>query len=165
MLHSITWGQFGLVIFIGLVLYYGYVVVRYYGRELSGFAQGNKNRQDRKGAKLEPAEEAKGAVTGGTSVGDQAAGQGSMFSERAAVEGQTPELFKVMEKVIVLLRQVVSEAAATGVRREELEDRIRMLLSGYRQLVKTPYQVSVNNFISRACATNFSLRLTDAEIG
>lgn len=69
-----------------------------------------------------------------------------------------------MEKVIVLLRQMVSEAAATGVRREELEDRIRMLLSGYRQLVKTPYQVSINNFIQRTCTTSFSLLLSDKEI-
>jgi hypothetical protein len=63
-------------------------------------------------------------------------GQGKIFPDTAV--GETPELFKVMEKLIVLLRQEVIEAAATGVRREELEDRIRMVLSGYRQLMKTP---------------------------
>ena len=89
-------------------------------------------------------------------------GQAALFP--GDKEGETPELFKVMEKVVKLLRQMFGEAAATGVRREELEDRIRTVLSGYRQLVKTPYQVSINNFIQRSCTTAFSLLLSDSEI-
>ena len=169
MLHSITWGQFGLVIFIGLVLYYGYVLLRFYGREMRGFAQGKKNGADWKAAAREqaraapePAKVGPAGVVIGQRPQRMESGQGKIIPETAM--GETPDLFKVTEKVIMLLRQVVNEAAATGVRRDELEDRMRMLLSGYRQLVKTPYQVSVNNFISRACMTTFSLQLSDREI-
>jgi hypothetical protein len=152
MLHSISWAQFGAVVTIGLVIYYGYVLLRFYGRELRALVGGGGAGAD--GVMEVPAavKKEKGA----------ASGQATIFPEAAV--GETPEMFKVMEKVIVLLRQVVGEAVEKGVRREELEDRIRMVLSGYRQLVRTPYQVSVNNFISRVCTTNFSLRLSDAEI-
>jgi hypothetical protein len=152
MLHSISWARFGAVLFIAMVIYYGYVLLRFYGRELralvtGGNAGNNGMTQEIKGEK-------KGTGMEG--------GQAPLFPEAGV--GETPEMFKVMERVVLLLRQVVSEAAATGVKREELEERIRMVLSGYRQLVKTPYQVSVNNFISRVCMTAFSLRLSDADI-
>jgi hypothetical protein len=183
MLQSISWARFGAVLFIGLVIYYGYVLLRFYGRELRALFGGgeaglNGTRQGTEGMKVGSgvvegaagigAAESGTAGGGASGVGvDQApqrrdGGQGKIFPEAAGEE--TPELFKVMEKVIVLLRQMVNEAAATGVRREELEDRIRILLSGYRQLVKTPYQVSINNFIARTCTTNFSLMLSDREI-
>jgi hypothetical protein len=191
MLHTITWAQFGAVILLGLVIYYGYVLIRYYGRELRAFAQGKKVGSDGKGHPghadiishgplLQGAGSGSagsrgagtGSSAGGPAVQGPAAGQvpvpaghgqGTIFPGPGTGDN-TPELFKVMEKAIVLLRQVVAEASAAGVRREELEDRIRTVLSGYRQLVKTPYQVSINNFIARTCTTNFSLMLSDAEI-
>lgn len=179
MLQSISWARFGAGVFIGLVIYYGYVLLRFYGRELSallgrGEVSSNGIRQGTEvtkvgsgfvegsgGSGAAEASAARGVV--GQAPQRMEGGQGTMFPEAAV--GETPELFKVAEKVIVLLRQMVNDAAATGVRREELEDRIRMLLSGYRQLVKTPYQVSINNFIARTCTTNFSLMLSDREIG
>lgn len=75
MLHSITWGQFGLVIFISLVLYYGYIVVRYYGRDLRGFAQGKKNGVDRKGAMSRPAQNTTEPATVSSSGGSQTGGR------------------------------------------------------------------------------------------
>jgi hypothetical protein len=171
MLQSISWARFGAVLFIGLVIYYGYVLLRFYGRELRALFGGgeaglNGTRQGTEGMKVGSgvvegaagigAAESGTAGGGASGVGvDQApqrrdGGQGKIFPEAAGEE--TPELFKVMEKVIVLLRQMVNEAA------------IRMVLLGYRQLMKTPYQVSINNFIARTCTTNFSLMLSDREI-
>lgn len=88
--------------------------------------------------------------------------QTALYAQEAA--GETLELFKVMEKVIILLRQVMTEAAGTGITREEVEARIRSVLAGYRQLRKTPYEEAINQFISRTCATTFSLLLSDAEV-
>jgi hypothetical protein len=151
MLHSISWARFSAFIIIILVIYYGYVLLRFYERELRALVGVGKGGSDGMTRETADVKKEKGVESG----------QAPLFPETV---GETPEMFKVMEKVILLLRQVVSEAAATGVRREELEDRIRMVLSGYRQLVKTPYQVSINNFISRVCTTTFSLRLSEAEI-
>jgi hypothetical protein len=156
MLHSISWARFGAFIIIILVIYYGYVLLRFYARELRALVGVGKGDSDGMTRETVEVKKVKGVESG----------QAPLFPE-AQVEagvGETPELFKVMEKVVMLLRQVVSEAASMGVRREELEDRIRMVLSGYRQLVKTPYQVSINNFIQRSCSTTFSLLLSDKEV-
>lgn len=90
-------------------------------------------------------------------------GQGVMF-ERAAAEQPVPEMFKVMEKVVALLRAVLNEGAATGVRREELEDRIQQVLVKYRHLLRTPYGRTINHFITRACMTQFSLVLSVEDV-
>jgi hypothetical protein len=192
MLHAISWARFGAVLFIGLVIYYGYVFLRFYRRDLVALLRGD--RSGRKGmaesvetavkvAQGEVNEVGAGVDRGVADRKSARAAGGAERTESADVvqtpakaeggqaalfpgdkEGETPELFKVMEKVVKLLRQMFGEAAATGVRREELEDRIRTVLSGYRQLVKTPYQVSINNFIQRSCTTAFSLLLSDSEI-
>jgi hypothetical protein len=65
MLHSISWGQFSLVIFIGLAVYYGYVLIRYYGQGMQQFAQGNKNRVDEKVTSRERAQPPKEPAKGG----------------------------------------------------------------------------------------------------
>jgi hypothetical protein len=171
MLHTISWARFGAVLFIGLVFYYGYVFLRFYRRDLVAFVRGKSSgRGGLAGSAETSVKEAREimdqrsapAVNAVQTAAKTRGGQAALFlGDR---EGETPELFKVMEKVIALLRQLFGEAAATGIRRKELEDRIRTALAGYRQLVKTPYQVSINNFIQRSCTTMFSLLLSDTEI-
>ena len=199
MLHSISWARFGAVVFLALAVYYGYVLIRFYGRDLLALGRGGKSGdgegpnggtgagEERVGDGLAARRRAdKGESPGGAdgSVGDGGGGgvarlgvqitaggkrsssgekaQARLFQERPA--GETPELFKVMEKVILLLRQVVTEAAGTEITAEELQERIWGVLSGYRQLRRTPYEIAINNFISRTCATTFSLLISDVEI-
>ena len=162
MLRSISWARFGAVVFLGLAAYYAYVIMRFYRKELWEFIKGRKEIREVPGPGMARAREF--GQAGSLAVGKAVNDQGSMFAGEAAKVGETPEMFKVMEKVIVLLRQLVNDSVATGIRREELEDRIKMVLSGYRQLMRTPYQVSINNFIQRTCTTNFSFLLTDKEI-
>jgi hypothetical protein len=174
MLHSISWTQFGVFIFTGILIYYGYVLVRYYGQELRDFAHGKKpagagkipGTQGSLAAGVAPG---KGAGMASAAVVPEAGlrqdvGQGLMFPDQGAPDGDRPELFKAMEKVIILLRDVVNEGKATGIRRDELEERIQAVLSGYRYLLKTPYEVSINNFLTRTCTTTFSLALTDQDV-
>jgi hypothetical protein len=184
MLHAISWARFGAVLVVGLVVYYGYVLLRFYRRDLVALVRGKRSGVKGAGEGAETAVKVDRSGPKGPGVAATNRGMADQRPERAADgvwpkakaeggqaalfpgdrEGETPELFKVMEKVIALLRQMFSEAAASGIRREELEDRIRTVLAGYRQLVKTPYQVSINNFIQRSCTTAFSLLLSDSEI-
>jgi hypothetical protein len=60
---------------------------------------------------------------------------------------------------------VINDGAATGVRREELVEKIRQVLVKYRHLLRTPYAKTINHFITRACLTQFSLTLTEEDIG
>jgi hypothetical protein len=166
MLHSISWGQFGAFIFIGLVVYYGYVLVRFYHRELIAFVRGKKMVAGESVQGSAVAEDGRAEVgrEKENGPGGVAGEQGTIFPAAVPEGNPAPEMFKVMEKVVLLLRQVISDGVATGVRRDELEHRIRQVLSGYRQLVDTPYQTPINNFIARSCATHFSLPLSDEEV-
>jgi hypothetical protein len=176
MLHSITWLQFSGFLVFSLLAYYGYVLIRYYWRDIWDWARRRKNKN--KDGNDEKGDEIKSAGQEGAKVEEIAmekkepvVGQGSMFPSPSAVEGltpavddKTPELFKVTEKVAALLREVMNEAAATGISRADLEDRIQKVLAEYRYLVKTPYEVAINNFISRTCRTQFSLTLTEEDL-
>jgi hypothetical protein len=200
MLQSISWLQFGGFIFFSLVVYYGYVLYRFYGQEVLGLVARLKDgRAGERGEQVEKADgkvaEVKVGMAGKGSNGEDGKrkagepvaveqkadervaaeqevghgpglsgeGQGVMFEE-AAAEKPEPEMFKVMEKVVALLRAVLNEGAATGVRREELEDRIQQVLVKYRHLLRTPYARTINHFITRACMTQFSLALTAADM-
>ena len=198
MLQSISWLQFGSFIFISLVVYYGYVLYRFYGREVQGVLArwkdgragvegGQVEKADRKVVEVGMAGKGSNSEDGERKAGEPVAaeqkadervaaeqevghgpglsgeGQGVMFEE-AAAEKPEPEMFKVMEKVVALLRAVLNEGAATGVRREELEDRIQQVLVKYRHLLRTPYARTINHFITRACMTQFSLALTAADM-
>lgn len=87
-----------------------------------------------------------------------------LFGSKEAEPERTPELFKVMEKVMLLLKGVVSQGAVRRVSREELLDQLAGVLSGYHQLKGTPYQDAVNNFLMRTCSSNFSLLLGENEL-
>jgi hypothetical protein len=88
-------------------------------------------------------------------------GQPSLFRAEPKGQGETAELFKVMEKVIGLLKEVMSQGVAQHPTREELTDRIREVLGKYGQLKRTPYQVAVNNYIIRVCSSQFALVLDE----
>lgn len=169
MLHSITWLQFSGFLVFSLLAYYGYVVIRYYWRDIWDWARRHKNKDkdinDEKKIELIPAgQDVVPVKATATEKNESVVEQRVTSPDPAGVEGQTPELFKVMEKVVALIREVMKEAAATGVSREELEGRIQKVLAEYRQLVKTPYEVAINNFISRTYRSQFSLTLTEDDL-
>ncbi len=77
---------------------------------------------------------------------------------------ETQGLFKRMEEVIGQLRTVFTEGMTAGWGREELEDRIRVILGENLELMGTYCQKTVNGFILRSCLTLFSLRLDEREV-
>ena len=124
------------------VVYYVYVGVRFYRHEVLEFFAGP------------------GAEPGPSPVEDS--GQPTLFKAEGPAAGQSPELFKVMEKAITVLKGVISQGAASGTGKEELTDHIRGVLGSYGQLRGTPYEETINSFLVRTCASNFQFVL-DAE--
>jgi hypothetical protein len=149
MLSSISWGQFLLFMLVATCVYYGYVAVRFYRIEISALLRGQRPG----GPAGQPA--VAGAVP---------AKQGSIFPSTAPTGSEDAEMFKVMEKVVGLLKGLISDGVTSGIGREDLLDHIRGVLGSYRQLRKTPYQEAINNFLERSCATNFSLPLSAEDL-
>ena len=180
MFQSITWKVFMDVVAGLTVVYYLYVGIRFYWHEVLEFFTGQgagpgTNGTQGAAATTEPKVAGGGVpdrqVThGGRAVVGQRfegtvedSGQPMLFKADGPVPGQSPELFKVMEKAITLLKGVVSQGAASGTGKEELTDHIREVLGSYRQLRGTQYEEAINSFLVRTCASNFQFVL-DAEL-
>jgi hypothetical protein len=152
MLKSISWSQFAVCLFLATLAYYFYVTIRFYRREIKDFLTGKKTTAGPSGA-------------GKATSGQPEAAQGTIFSDAPTKEEtEGAELFKVMEHVVGLLKSVVAEAVSTRITRDELLSRIRQVLSNYHHLRKSPYEVAINNFLVRTCASNFSLPLSDDDV-
>ena len=80
------------------------------------------------------------------------------------VQDATPEMFKVMEKVVTVLKSVIAQGVTTGISPEELLAQIGEVLSRYGHLKVTPYQGAVNSFLIRTCSSNFSLMLEEEDL-
>lgn len=85
MLHSISWLRFGGFLFLGLVIYYGYVLIRFFGRELRDFAQWRKTHGQE--PPWDTSDESTGKDPGGSDgsagSGDRGAGSERQFGDQA----------------------------------------------------------------------------------
>jgi len=154
MLRSISWFEFTYFLLAVTGAYYLCVLARYYGKKITTFFVGSHGQAQAPGRAKAPAQGE--AITRPE--------QPRLFGKDDQLPGATPELFKVMEKAIVLLKGVVSQGVSAGIDREELIERIRGVLGNYHQLRDTPYKKAIDNFLVRTCSTNFSLVLEDADV-
>lgn len=147
------------------VVYYVYVVGRFYRKEIISFLRGKRGAGQAPGKPVRPGAGKAGlplAGPGGDVVPDPR--QPKLFQGTEEGAGAAPELFKVMEKVVGVLKSVVAQAVAGGTEKEELLDHIQEVLAGYGHLRGTPYQESINRFLMKTCSSNFSLVLGDMDL-
>jgi len=167
MLHTTTWGDFFSFILPALIIYYIVVLLKYYRRELDAFFFGVTDK-----SRAEAAAVAR-AMRVMQEDSQQPTVQPELFDGRdkglAGLEtvdhgGQSPELFKVMATVVAILKDVVTQGVAEKITKEQLLTQITDILTRYGQLKDTPYQASINSFLTRTCASNFSLVLEQGEL-
>lgn len=167
MFKTLTWGDFYGFILPVLLVYYLFVVLKYYRHELvAAFSSKNTRPQAGVAVKEAPPMEVVKVPEVGAAQPElfQAADQG--LSMPADMDGgrQSPELFKVMAAAVAALKEVVAEAVAGHLSKEDLLVHIREVLVGYEQLRNTPYEGAINSFLTRTCASNFSLVLEVADV-
>lgn len=162
MLQSISWVQFCTALLVAGVVYYLYVLGWYYRTEI--FRLLSRKRREAASAPgrrelwVEPSAvvQAEAAARVGAQAG--------LFAEEVEGPDRTTEMFKVMDRVISLLKGVVSQAVTEGTERGELMEHIGEVLGEYGQLKGTPYEATINNYLVRTCSSNFSLVLGEEEL-
>lgn len=168
MLNTVTWGDFISAMLPLLVIYYLVVVLKYYRHELVAVFSGRREPSRAEalaaaGASEAAVEEQVKEAPVQPSLFDGQAGQLPGLSGNDQVQ-QSPEMFKVMAAVVAILKDIVAQGAAEGTDKEQLLTEIADVLSRYGQLKGTPYQGSINSFLARTCASNFSLVLEDPDL-
>lgn len=160
MLNGITWGQF--LIFIGVAVgaYYVYIFLAYYGAEVRKWLgrKAGANRDNEVGPK------GNGNVAASSEPEPKATGgQAELFVPDGPATGQD-EQFQVMQRVFGMLRQVIMQGIENKLDRGNLLDHIHEVLRENRQLWKTEYAETINNFLVRVCSSELSLELGEAEL-
>lgn len=159
MLNTVTWGDFISAMLPLLVIYYLVVVLKYYRHELVAVFSGR--REPSRAEVLAAANASVAPVQ--PSLFDGQVGQLPGLGGDDQVQ-QSPEMFKVMAAVVAILKDIVAQGAAEGTDKEQLLTEIADVLSRYGQLKGTAYQGSINSFLARTCASNFSLVLEDPDL-
>jgi len=151
MLKGITWGQF--LIFMGMVVgaYYMYVFLTYYWAEARGWLR-QKAGTDKDNGPVSGEPELKATES-----------QAELFEPNGPANGQDAQ-FQVMQRVIALLRQVIMQGIENKLDRGNLLDHIHEVLKENRQLRKTEYAETINNFLIRVCSSELALELGEAEL-
>lgn len=160
MLKGITWGQFSVFILAVTGIYYLYVVVCYYKDEvLGGFTRRklrfvNSNKNPPSGA---------GDASEGDSEPQAKANQAELFGNEDAARGGD-ERFQLMQRAIGVIRRVITQGIESKLDRENLLDHIREVLGDYRQLRKTEYAETINQFLIRVCSAELSMEVDGQEL-
>jgi hypothetical protein len=140
------------------------------GVKASGSIPGDQGKAD-KGPEGIPEQETRSAVEqiswnmGVVKVDSPDGPQGKLFPIGPPGAGKPEsQLLKASEKVVLMLRALLDEAAMTRVDRMKFEGRIQQLLSGYQYLRGTPYEAAINGLLVRICGTAFELELKQGDI-
>jgi hypothetical protein len=160
MLNGITWGQFTAFVLVTTGAYYLWVFVRFYAADIFG-------RMKYKALKAsEDSAMGKGVSNKGSGEGvaPEAPGNQSGLLIREGSGGGGDEKFEQMQRAIGTIRQVIAQGIENKLDRENLLDHIREVMGDYRQLRKTEYAETINNFLIRVCQSELSLEIGEAEL-
>jgi hypothetical protein len=162
MLNGVSWGQFAVFMLVAAGVYYLYVLVAYYRAEAFGWL-------GRKPIKKEIGQRATGSdsVRAQDSVGEtepKATGsQAELFEHRRQADSEEGQ-FQQMQRAIEVIGQVVGQGIENKLDRENVLDHIREILRENKQLRKTEFAETINNFLVRVCASELSLQLGEREL-
>jgi|SRR6185437_11279752 len=154
MLNGITLGQFSVFIMVVVCIYYLYVLLTYYRAEVLGWLT-RKGGNDKKGG------EAAGNKQGPSGEPEP----GELFGQKGHdIASSGEERFQQMQRAIAVLRQVIMQGIENKLDRGNLLDHIHEVLKEHRQLQKTEYAETINNFLIRVCSSELGLELGEAEL-
>ena len=157
MFALIAWSQYWELVLVALVLYYGLLVIRFYGRKGS-------SASGRRGLAVEGATALKGrGLFPKRRSGTEEVRQAVLVTEAGGLtEGS--EQWEAMNLLVVQLKGLIGEAAVAGASKEELMGWIQGLFFLHRELQGTGEAVAVNELLKRVCLQELSLELREKDI-
>ena len=141
MLKGISWGECIEATLIMASIYYGVIVALYYRKEIWGVLKGRRQ---------------------GSLGGNEKSGPIIPAPQPA---GTIPQDFVLMEQIVAELKRVIKKVMDDQVEREDMLRSIAHVLEPYSHLENTPYGIAINHFIIRECETNYSVHLSEDEVG
>jgi hypothetical protein len=141
MLKGISWGECIEATLMMASIYYGVIVALYYRKEIWRVLKGRRP---------------------GKPGGNEKSGP---ILPAPALAGTIPQDFVLTEKIVSELKRVIKKVMDDHVEREDMMRSIAHVLESHTHLENTPYGIAINHFIIRECETNYSVHLSEDEVG
>jgi hypothetical protein len=142
MLHNISWGQFLSVAIILMAIYYGYLIIAYFRKDIQAAARKKISRK---------------AGTNPPITADSA---------ELPVPGKNPydTHITTVHELMDDLNNVFNRCADQNLKKTEILMAVQLKLDNYPQLKGTPFQVSINNHIETVTLIKCGVLLETEEI-
>lgn len=138
MLNNITWTNYGYGLALLLVIYYGFILFRFYAGDLKAIFAGRlKPGQPQRNPFIYEDERADAA---------QPAGDDQTFA------ATREENFEEVEQLIGRLKKALAECPRDS--REEVGGTIRLILKDYPSLKYSPFAPAIQELVASECAKN-----------
>ncbi len=144
MQHIITWNQYIIYSVAGLVMYYGFIIFRFYRKDILQiqFPKAGKKKND------------------SSSQGTLFTGSSSNASTETAQNTLSPVVHDFVDELIVLLKQSAAQHAG----KIEIIGAIKKLINKYPKLKGSSFQTSITNLIAAESDTNCNVRLSSNDL-
>lgn len=137
MLHNISWGQFISTVLILLAIYYSYVIIAYFRKDLLLITQGKSLSHLFK----------RKTVNGS-----------------AQSEANFDKNISIVHELMASLNQIFDEAVSQQFQKPQLLIAIQLKLADYPQLKDTPFQEGVNNHLTQTATNRCDIELTASDL-
>lgn len=142
MLNNISWGQFLTVIGALMAIYYLYIIIAYFRKDIKSLA----------------------AKRPGNGRGTQHTVTGNSPDLPPPGTNTYDTHISTVHELMDELNNTFNKCASQGFKKPETIMAIQLKLGGYPQLKGTPFQVSVNNQIATEALGKCGIRLEDEEL-
>jgi len=150
MIHSITWANYLLVIGLLLSIYYLFIGIRFYSRDIKALLS----------AKFKTSEKIPQV--------DSYATHAQLSIEPLQMElsfaDTSEETFVEVEQLIEKLKAAIQKAASNASIKEEVINSLRLILEDHANLKGPPFQSAINELINKECKKLGFPMLSEAEI-
>lgn len=159
MFRNITWTNYIVVIIVLLAIYYLFIGIRFYFRDLQDFLT-----QRRKDNKHFLSDEIIDGILQSSHAEPFEESQSEQLIPDSSFAQTSDDTFEDIERLIVQLKEAICDAGTKTYTREEFFLLLRLILIEYPHLKDSPFQSALNELIVSECEKYGSIVISEEEV-
>ncbi len=159
MFTNISWTNYIVVIILLLAIYYIFIGIRFYSRDLQYFLairrKGNMRSSD---------EEITGKIPLNNPADPFEQIESEPFASDSSFAQTSDDTFQDIERLIVRLKETIADAGTKQYPEEEFFPLLQLILKEYPHLRDSPFQSAINELIVSECGKYGSIAISEEEV-